>query len=119
PFERVTIPLKDGFVLEGTIVKPPDFDPAKKYPIWIETYAGPHAPTVRDGWGNGRVFDQVLAEMGVVMFHVDPRSASGKGARSAWSAYRRLGVQELKDLEEAVDWVCKNPWADATRVGLS
>jgi dipeptidyl-peptidase-4 len=119
PFERVTIPMSDGFVLEGSIVKPPDFDPTKKYPIWIETYAGPHAPTVRDGWGTGRVYEQVLAQMGIVVFRVDPRSASGKGAQAAWTAYRQLGVQELKDLEEAVDWICQNSWADATRIGLS
>jgi dipeptidyl-peptidase-4 len=119
PFERVTIPMSDGFVLEGSIVKPPDFDPTKKYPIWIETYAGPHAPTVRDGWGTGRVYEQVLAQMGIVVFRVDPRSASGKGAQAAWTAYRQLGVQELKDLEEAVDWICQNSWADPTRIGLS
>jgi dipeptidyl aminopeptidase/acylaminoacyl peptidase len=111
--------MKDGFVLEGVVTYPPDFDPAKKYPVWVQTYAGPHAPTVRDGWGTGRVFEQVLAQAGIVHFRVDPRPASGKGAKSAWSAYRKLGIQELKDLEEAVDWICKNPWADAKRVGIS
>jgi dipeptidyl aminopeptidase/acylaminoacyl peptidase len=63
--------------------------------------------------------DQVLANSGIVVFHVDPRSASGKGAASAWTAFRQLGVQELKDLEAAVDWVCKNSWADPKRIGLS
>lgn len=118
-FERVQIPMADGFVLEGTITYPPQFDASKKYPIWVETYAGPHAPTVRDGWNGGRVSEQALARLGIVVFRVDPRSASGKGAVSAWASYKRLGVQELKDLEGAVDWICKNPWADATRVGLS
>jgi dipeptidyl aminopeptidase/acylaminoacyl peptidase len=65
------------------------------------------------------MFEQVLAQSGIVVFRVDPRPASGKGARSAWTAYKQLGVQELKDLEEAVDWICKNPWADAKRVGIS
>src|SRR5207237_1759155 len=118
-YERVQVPTADGFVLEGAVTYPPDFDPQKKYPIWVLTYAGPHMPTVRTGWGNGRVFEQVLAGSGIVVFRVDPRSASGKGAQSAWSAYKQLGVQELKDLEQAVAWLCKNPWADATRVGIS
>ena len=50
-YERVKIPMKDGFVLEGAITYPPDFDPTKKYPVWLFTYAGPHAPTVRDELG--------------------------------------------------------------------
>jgi dipeptidyl aminopeptidase/acylaminoacyl peptidase len=118
-YERVQVPMADGFVLEGAVTYPPDFDPAKKYPVWVLTYAGPHMPTVRTGWSGGRIFEQVLASSGIIAFRVDPRSASGKGAQSAWTAYKQLGVQELKDLEEAVAWLCKNPWADATRVGIS
>jgi len=117
--EPVEVPMADGFTLEGLIVYPADFDPAKKYPIWVKTYAGPHSPTVNDGWAGGRVNDQVYATLGIVVFNVDPRSASGKGAQSAWTAYKQLGIPELKDLEAAVDWICKNPWADARRVGLS
>jgi dipeptidyl aminopeptidase/acylaminoacyl peptidase len=119
PLEHVQIPLPDGFVLEGVIIRPPDFDPSRRYPVWVSTYAGPHAPMVRDAWDGGRVMDQVLAGMGIIAFRVDPRSASGKGAVSAWAAYRKLGVQELKDLEGAVDWICRNPWADASRVGIN
>jgi dipeptidyl-peptidase-4 len=118
-FEPVKIPLPDGFVLEGTVIKPPDFDPARRYPVWLVTYGGPHAPTVHDGWDGGRLSEQVLAGMGFVVFRTDPRSASGKGACSTWTAYRRLGVQELKDLEGAVDWLCRNSWVDRKRVGLA
>jgi dipeptidyl aminopeptidase/acylaminoacyl peptidase len=60
-----------------------------------------------------------LATNGIIAFRVDPRSASGKGAESAWTCYKQLGVQELKDLEEAVTWLCRNEWADASRVGIS
>lgn len=117
-YQRLQIATKDGFQLEAAITYPPDFDPAKKYPIWISTYAGPHAPTVRDTW-SWRSFEQALAHLGIVSFRVDPRAASGKGAVSAWACYKQLGVQELKDLEDAVDWIAKKPWADASRVGLS
>ena len=70
-------------------------------------------------WGGGRILDNALATSGIIVFRVDPRSASGKGAQSAWACYKQLGVQELKDLEEAVAWLCKNPYADAKRVGIS
>jgi dipeptidyl-peptidase-4 len=63
--------------------------------------------------------DQAIAGAGVVVCRIDPRSASGKGACSAWTAYKQLGVQELKDLEDAVDWLTTNSWVDASRIGLS
>src|SRR5205085_6618111 len=44
---------------------------------------------------------------------------SGKGAAAAWTAYKQLGVQELKDLETAVTWLCQRPYVDAKRIGLS
>ncbi len=115
--ERVQVSMKDGFVLEGILTYPPDFDASKKYPLWVLTYAGPHTPTVKDAWA-GRLTEQVIANAGVVAFNVDPRAASGKGAVSAWTAYKRLGVQELRDLEEAVAWVGAKGWLDPTRVGL-
>ncbi len=118
-FERVRVPMKDGFELEGAITYPPDFDPMKKYPVWMFTYAGPHMPTIRDEWGGGRIMDNSLGTSGVIVFRVDPRSASGKGAQSAWTCYKQLGVQELKDLEEAVAWLAEKPEVDATRVGIS
>ncbi|HYH65671.1 MAG TPA: DPP IV N-terminal domain-containing protein, partial [Urbifossiella sp.] len=119
-FEAVSVPLADGFTLNGTLVYPPDFDAAKKYPVWLFTYAGPHAPTVKEGWGGGRIMDQSLAATGVVVFRVDPRTASGQGMKAAWPAYKQLGVQELVDLEAAVDWLDKRGgWVDRSRVGIS
>lgn len=117
--ERVKIPMTDGFVLEGAITYPPDFDATKRYPVWVFTYAGPHAPTIRDEYSSGRILDNSLATSGIIIFRVDPRSASGKGAQSAWACYKQLGVQELKDLEEAVAWIGKNPFVDLKRVGIS
>jgi dipeptidyl-peptidase-4 len=123
----VHIPMSDGFILEGSVLSPPRIDPAKKYPVWLMTYAGPHAPTVSDTWGGGRTYDEMLAQMGIIVFRVDPRSASGKGAQSAWTAYKQLGVQELNDLEHAVKWLCSTgEWAgadsspaDSSRVGIA
>src|SRR5262249_18820703 len=48
--ELVQIKTPDGFVLEGSLMKPPDFDPKKRYPVWFMTYAGPHTPTIADDW---------------------------------------------------------------------
>jgi dipeptidyl aminopeptidase/acylaminoacyl peptidase len=118
-YERVHIKTPDGFVLEGSVLKPPDFDPQRRYPVWFETYAGPHMPTVHDNWAGGRVADEVKAQLGFVVFRCDPRSASGKGAASAWTAYRKLGVQELADIEAAIHWLTAQSYVDASRVGMS
>jgi len=118
PSERLRIATRDGFEMEASWTRPADFDPARKYPVWVMTYGGPKSPTVRDSW-NPEVWDQVLATAGVVTLRVDPRSASGKGAVNAWTAYRQLGVQELKDLEDAVEWLKGHEWVDGERIGLS
>ncbi len=116
-YERFQINAKDGFAMEAAIVYPPDFDPTKRYPIWISTYAGPHAPTVKEAW-SWRGTEQVIAHSGIISLRVDPRSASGKGAKSAWACYKQMGVQELADLIDVVGWLGKQPWADTARVGL-
>ncbi len=117
--EMVQIKCDDGFLLEGQVILPPEFDAAKKYPVWMQVYGGPHLPMVHDSWRGGHVHDQALASLGFVVFHVDPRGGSGKGAVSAWSAYKQLGVQELKDLETAVKWLTAKPFIDGERIGLS
>lgn len=119
PLELHTIESSQGHPLEAAIIYPPEFDPAGSYPVWFRTYAGPHAPTIRDTWSGGRAFDQMLAAMGIVVLLGEPYSASGKGARSAWTAYKRLGEAELADIEDLIDWIAAKPWADAERIGMS
>jgi dipeptidyl-peptidase-4 len=116
--ELVQIPTPDGFTLDAVVIKPPDFDPDKKYPVWYKTYGGPHTPEIRDVWGLG-VRDRNTVAQGYVVFYCDPRSASGRGAAFTGTAYRQLGVQEMKDIDTAIKWITKHPWADPERVGMS
>jgi dipeptidyl-peptidase-4 len=119
PYEQFQIETSDGFLLEASLVKPADFDGNKKYPVWFMTYGGPHSPTIRNSWSDGLASDNMLAQMGMLVFRCDPRSAGGKGARSAWTAYKQLGVQELKDIEEAIEWLRDKPYVDDDRIGMS
>jgi dipeptidyl aminopeptidase/acylaminoacyl peptidase len=118
-YEQFQIETHDGFLIEASLLKPADFDASQTYPVWFMTYAGPHAPTIRDTWSGGRIHDQMLAEMGMLVFRCDPRSASAKGACSAWTAYRQLGVQELADITEAIEWLKAKPFVDPNRIGMS
>jgi dipeptidyl-peptidase 4 len=118
--EFVHITTKDGFVLEAMMIKPPDFDRSRKYPVYQHTYAGPMAQTVKNVWaGTTGLYHQLLAQRGIVVWMCDNRSASGKGVESAWVAYKRLGETELADMEECLGWLKTQPWVDATRVGLN
>ncbi|HEV8058880.1 MAG TPA: S9 family peptidase, partial [Gemmataceae bacterium] len=118
-YEAVQIATPDGFQIEGSVLLPPDFDANKKYPVWFMTYAGPHTPTMHNAWVTDQLRDQLLASMGIVVFRCDPRSASGKGAIYTFSAYRQLGIEELKDIETAIKWLCQRPYIDASRIGMS
>jgi dipeptidyl-peptidase-4 len=117
--ELVQIKMVDGFVLEGSLLKPADFNPERRYPVWFMTYGGPHAPSIHDSWAPRRANDEILAHLGFLVFRCDPRSASGKGACSTWTAYRQLGVQELKDIESAIGWLTQYSFVDGSRVGMS
>ena len=104
--EFVHVTTHDGFVLEAEMIKPPDFDASKKYPVFSTPTSGPHAPQVRNAWGGtSGLYYQLLAERGLVVWICDNRSASGKGAESAWVAYQRLGETELADLEECLGYL--------------
>lgn len=116
--ELKEVPMADGSATAAIFVYPPDFDPKTKYPVWLRTYAGPHYPSVRNAW-NSRLADHLLANLGIVVITFDPRTASGYGAKSAWLAYKQLGVEETKDLVSLCDWLDQQGWADVSRIGLS
>lgn len=115
--EFVQVSTRDGFVMEGVIIRPPGFDATKKYPVYQHTYAGPHSQQVRNAWrGSEYLWWQFLAARGVVVFVLDNRTASGKGAESAWLAYKRFGMQELRDLEDGAKWLASQPGIDGSRM---
>ena len=117
--EFLQVPARDGFMMEAMIIKPPGFDPSRKYPVLQQTYAGPHAPQVRNAWrGVSGLYQQLLAQHGIIVWVCDNRSASGKGAVSAWHAYKRLGVSELEDIEDGLAWLRTQPWVDGSRIGI-
>jgi dipeptidyl-peptidase-4 len=118
--EFVQVKTRDGFVMEGMLIKPPEFNPNRRYPVYQFTYAGPGASQVKNQWGGREyMFHQLLAQHGVVVWVLDNRSASGKGVESQWPVYGRLGEIELQDLEDGVAWLKTLPYVDPTRMVLS
>jgi dipeptidyl-peptidase 4 len=118
--ELLRVPTRDGFPLEAMLLRPSDFDPSRKYPVYQHAYGGPHSPVVKNAWGGTTyLFHQLLAQRGVVVWECDNRTASGKGAVSAWPMYRNFGELELRDVEDALDWLVKQGWADPERIGIN
>jgi dipeptidyl-peptidase-4 len=117
--EFLEVRTRDGFVMDAMMIKPPDFDPARRYPVYQFTYAGPGAASVRNQWGGtSHMYYQLIAQQGVIVWILDNRSAGGKGAESQWPVYGRLGEVELQDLEDGVTWLKQQPYVDASRIVL-
>lgn len=117
--EFLNVKTRDGFTMEAMMIKPPDFDPSKKYPVWSYTYGGPQAPQVRNAWGGATfMWHQMLAQKGYIIWVCDNRTASNKGVGSAWPAYKNLGELELRDLEDGFSWLKSQPYVDGSRIGI-
>jgi dipeptidyl-peptidase-4 len=117
--EFMRVKTRDGFEMEAMMIRPPDFDPSKKYPVLEFTYSGPHAPQVKNSWGGSTyMWHQLLAQKGYIVWYCDNRSASGKGAQSAWVSYKNFGPLELRDLEDGLAYLKTLPYVDGSRVGI-
>lgn len=117
--ELVSVPARDGLTLNGLIIRPPNFDPTRKYALWYDVYSGPDAPSVNNNWAGGRLFHQLLASEGIVVFQCDPRSACGRGPITSWQCYRRLGQTEMRDSEDAIRWMIGQGYIDESRIGMT
>jgi dipeptidyl-peptidase-4 len=117
--EFVQVKTRDGFTMEALMIKPVDFDPARKYPVYEYTYSGPHAQQVINGWrGSQYLWWQLLAQRGMIVWVCDNRTASGKGVESTWPVYKHFGELELRDLEDGLRWLTSQPYVDGSRVIL-
>jgi dipeptidyl-peptidase-4 len=115
--EFLQVKTRDGFPMEAMMIKPTNFDPSKKYPVYQYTYAGPHAQQVRNAWrGDFMLFNQLLAQQGIIVWMCDNRTASGKGAVSAWPVYKNFGELELRDIEDGLAWLKQQPYVDDDRI---
>lgn len=117
--EYLTVPSANSQPLDAMIIRPPDFDATKKYPVLIHTYAGPQAPQVRNRFGGSWfLWHQILAQQGYIIWSLDNQSASYRSSRNVWPVHRDLGRQELADIERGVDWLKQQPWIDSDRIGI-
>ncbi len=119
PMEFVTVKTHDGVQLNASIIKPPDFQPQKKYPVLVYAYGGPHAQVVRNAWGGATfLWHQLMAQKGYIIFSVDNRGSAGRGHAFETPLHFRLGAQELSDQRDGVQYLKSLPYVDANRIGI-
>jgi dipeptidyl-peptidase-4 len=119
PVEFLTVNSHDGVKLNCFMIKPPNFDPAKKYPVLVYTYGGPHAQVVLNAWeGSTFLWHQLMAQKGYIIFALDNRGSTGRGHLFEEPIHFRLGAQELSDQRDGAAWLKLQPYVDGERIGI-
>jgi dipeptidyl-peptidase-4 len=119
PVEFLTVKSRDGVQLNASIIKTPDFDPQKKYPVLVYTYGGPHSQVVRNAWGGANfLWHQLMAQKGYIIFSLDNRGSAGRGHVFETPLHFRMGAQELSDQRDGVQYLKSLPYVDANRIGI-
>ncbi|TNE54121.1 MAG: S9 family peptidase [Bacteroidetes bacterium] len=105
--------------LNAWMIKPPNFDPNKKYPVYMMIYCGPGSNTVQDQFGGSNyMYHQLLAQKGYIVVSVDPRGTMYRGTKFKNSTYQQLGKLETEDLIASAKYLAKLPYVDAKRIGI-
>ena len=119
--EFFRIPIDGCEPLDAWCIKPPDFDPARRYPLLIHVYGEPAGATVVDRWGAGNyLWHSLLAQRGYVVMSIDNRGTPAPRGR-AWrkSVYRQIGILAPADQAAATREILRErPYLDPARVGI-
>jgi dipeptidyl-peptidase-4 len=114
--EFFTFKTSEGIELNGWMLKPANFDQAKKYPVLMTQYSGPNSQSVIDRWGVS--WDDYLAQEGFVVACVDPRGTGARGEEFRKMTYQQLGKYESDDQVEAAKYLGTLPFVDKNRIGI-
>lgn len=102
-----------------SLVKPADFDPAKKYPLIIYVYGGPHSQLITNRFQGGLSrWDILMAQKGYVVATIDNRGTPNRGAMYEKAIHRQCGKVEMEDQMVLVDWLRSQKWIDSERIGV-
>ena len=106
-------------ILNASLIYPTNYDPSKKYPVFVNVYGGPGHNEVLDCWdGNDYFFHNLLAQDGYMVLSIDPRGTQFRGATFKKSTYLQLGKLEIQDVLEATRIFAQRPDVDASRLGI-
>ncbi len=119
PIEFFDVTTEDDVTMEGFIIKPPDFDHTKKYPVLFYVYGEPWGQTATDEWSAASMWHKMLAQEGYIVISVDNRGTPAPKGR-AWrkSIYRKIGVINSHDQAMAAKEIMKWDFVDPDRTAV-
>jgi len=109
----------DSFRVQGWLILPKDYDPAKKYPMIVAVHGGPAAAQVAHWGGEGGVSAMTLSTLGYFVFEPNPRGSFGQGEDFTQANRKDFGYGDLRDILAGVDAVEAKYPIDPERVGIT
>lgn len=117
--EFMVLTTEKGQQLNAWMIKPKDFDPNKKYPVFMYQYSGPGSQQVNNDWnGYDDYWFMMLAQQGYIVACIDGRGTGFRGAEFKKVTYKELGKYEVEDQIDAAKTIGKYSYVDASRIGI-
>jgi dipeptidyl-peptidase-4 len=117
PQELFTFTTSDGVTLDASMIRPPDFDASRRYPVLVSIYGGPGSQQVYDEWASDG-WSQYLAQQGYVVVGLNNRGSGNYGRDFMEVVYGDLGRWEANDASELARWLGEQPWVDGERMAI-
>lgn len=121
PKEFLQLDIGNDVVMDAWMIKPRDFDPTKKYPVFVYVYGEPHGQTVIDSWGHAYTdYHRVIADLGYLVISIDNRGTPcPKGAAWRRAVSGSLGPLSTEEQASGIKELGRTrPYVDLSRVGI-
>jgi dipeptidyl aminopeptidase/acylaminoacyl peptidase len=109
----------DGFNVQGWLMLPKQYDPAKKYPLIVEVHGGPASAEVAHWGGGGGLSPAAFSALGYFVLMPNPRGSFGQGEAFTQANRKDFGYGDLRDILAGVDTVLVKYPVDPGRVGIT
>ena len=109
----------DKFRVQGWLLQPKDFDPAKKYPLIVEVHGGPAAAVESQWGGRGGLSGTAFSALGYFVLLPNPRGSYGQGEAFTQANRKDFGYGDLRDILAGVDTVLAKYPIDPSRIGIT
>jgi dipeptidyl-peptidase-4 len=106
-----------GVELDGSMIRPPDFDETERHPVLVAVYGGPGSQDVYNQWATDG-WHQYLAQQGYVVVRLNNRGGGNYGRDFMEIVYRELGTHEAQDFAELGRWLASQTWVDGDRMAI-
>ena len=121
PTEFFQLEIGGGVVMDAWMIKPGDFDPSRKYPVFVYVYGEPHGQTVLDAWGRSHAdYHRMIADLGYLVVSIDNRGTPApKGAAWRRAVFGSLGPLSTEEQAAALKELGRTrSYVDLSRVGI-